>query len=109
MASRRPTYLFPLRPGLRELTQVLAVGSLMPAALEAVVALLNSSSPDQRARGVALIERGEFAPPDSVKVRCCALPLHCHCSRRMTVDLPDGSQWCQRALPAWAASPRDLF
>ena len=35
--------------------------------LEAAVSLLNSSSVDQRARGVAMIANGEFAPPDSIK------------------------------------------
>ena len=36
--------------------------------LDACISLLNSKVPEQRARGVSLLERGEFGSADSVKV-----------------------------------------
>ena len=38
------------------------------ATIDACLSLINSKVTEQRARGVALLERGEFQPPDSVKV-----------------------------------------
>ena len=37
--------------------------------IPAIMSLVNSKVPEQRERGIALLERGEFSTPDGAKVR----------------------------------------
>ena len=37
---------------------------------ESAMSLVNSKVPEQRERGLTLLERGDFLQPDSAKVQC---------------------------------------
>ena len=45
-----------------------------PVAVHAAMSLVNSKVPEQRERGLALLEIGDFQQPDSIQVCTAALP-----------------------------------
>eukprot|EP00966_Prymnesium_polylepis_P190832 4422664-Prymnesium_polylepis.1 len=42
--------------------------------LDACLSLLNSKAPEQRERGIAILQAGDFSQPDNIKVRSSCLP-----------------------------------
>jgi hypothetical protein len=69
------------------------------------MSLVNSQVPEQRQRGVALLERGDFLQPDSMKVR----PTHpaapdgpwTACVRRVRRHLSDSAPRADGGRSTW--------